>query len=214
MYNFRPYLYRYGPFSVIINRIMIDKDTKQHIPFYKENFKKDSRWIEKETEHYIFHYFSNSVAEKEIDIVAKRQESSFCKVISFLEVEPLNKKINYYLYPSPKIKKELMGDDWYAQAIYNDFSVHILYTDKIKPVGEHEDTHLLSLSWGLSIGLFQEGLAEYLTGHDWYGNGHEETLKKAKGKNILPKISSMMSQEEWMSLLEKHTLYYYCLARL
>ena len=191
---------------------MLNEDIKQYIPFYKENFKIDSRWLKKETEHYIFHYFSNSVAEKEIDIVVKRQESSFDKIISFLKAEPPNGKIHYYLYPSSEIKKELMGDDWYAQAIYHDFSIHILYTDKIKPVGEHEDTHLLSLPWGLSIGLLQEGLAEYLTGHDWYGNIHEESVKEVKDKNILPKISSVMNQEEWMNLPEKYIFYHYCLA--
>lgn len=191
---------------------MFARFTKQHIPFYKENFKNDSRWLQKEMEHYIFHYFSNSIAEKEIDAVVNRQEAGFNKIISFLKIESPSKKINYYLYPSPEIKKELIGDDWYAQSIYHDFSVHIIYTDKIKPIGEHEDTHLLSLSWGLSVGLFQEGFAEYLTGHSWYGGSHEESLRDIIGKNILPKISSILSQEEWMNLPGKYILYHYCLA--
>lgn len=212
-YNFRLYLRcGYSLFFVIINCIMDDKDIKQHIPFYKDNFKSDFHWLKKETEHYIFYYFSNSVAEKEIDTVAKRQENGFNKIMSFLKIKSPNEKINYYLYPSPEIKKELMGDDWYAQAVYHDFSIHILYMDKIKPIGEHEDTHLLSLPWGLSIGLFQEGLAEYLVGHNWYGVSHEESIKEVMGKNILPKIISIMSQKEWMNLPEKYILYHYCLA--
>lgn len=185
---------------------------EQHIPFYKEDFKKDSRWLKKETNHYVFHYFSNSLAEKEIDTIAERQEKAFEKIISFLRVEPPKRKISYYLYPEAQTKKELMGDDWYAQSIYKDFCVHILYTKNIKPIGEHEDTHLLSLTWGLSIGSLQEGLAEYLVGHNWYGDGHENMVKEGFKKGILSPINSLMSHDAWVKLPDENILYYYCLA--
>lgn len=185
---------------------------EQHIPFYKENFKNDPRWLNKETSHYIFHYFPNSLAEKEIAAIADRQEKAFEKIVSFLRVEPPKRKIKYYLYPDAQTKKELMGDDWYAQSIYKDFCVHILYTEEIKPIGEHEDTHLLSLPWSLSIGLLQEGLAEYSVGHNWHGDSHENTVKEGLKKNILPPISSLMSHDAWMKLPDENILYYYCLA--
>ena len=184
----------------------------QDVSFYKEYFKKSNKWLKKETEHYVFYYFPNSLAEKEIEMVAERQKKAFGKIISFLRVEPPKNKISYYLYPDAKTKKELMGDDWYAQAIYKDFCVHILYTEKVKPIGEHEDTHLLSLPWGLSIGFLQEGLAEYLVGHNWHGNSHEDIVKDGFNKNILPSIISLMSHDSWMKLPDENIFYHYCLA--
>lgn len=186
--------------------------TEQYIPFYKENFKKDHHWLKKETDHYVFYYFPKSLAEKEINFISERQEKSFDKIILFLKIKPPERKVNYYLYPDAQTKKELMGDDWYAQSIYKDFCVHVIYTEKIKPIGEHEDTHLLSLPWGLSIGFLQEGLAEYLVGHDWRGSNHEETVRKGLKKNILPPISSLMSHDAWIKLPDENMFYYYCLA--
>jgi hypothetical protein len=39
-----------------------------------------------------------------------------------------------------------MGDDGNAQSLWDDFSVHMVYNGKVKPLGEHEDTHLLTLN--------------------------------------------------------------------
>ena len=151
---------------------MNDTNYKQHLPDYIHKFKEDTRWKSYETEHYIFNFFPDSVAEKEIKDISERQEQAYTKIISFLNIPEPIQKITYYLYPDEETKKELMGDDWYAQSIYAENCVHVLYTEEIKPIGEHEDTHLLSLSWGLSIPLFQEGLAEYLVGYNWYGESH------------------------------------------
>lgn len=54
-----------------------------------------------------FHYFPNSLAEKEIATIVERQEKAFDKIISFLKVESPERKINYYLYPDARIKKNL-----------------------------------------------------------------------------------------------------------
>lgn len=49
---------------------------QQYLPTYKEDFRNDPRWIIKESSHYIFHYFPNSVAGLEIDKIEKIQEES------------------------------------------------------------------------------------------------------------------------------------------
>lgn len=183
---------------------------KQYLPTYKENFKSDPRWLIKESDHYIFHYFPKSIAEKEIGLIIDRQEKAFNKIIDFLEVPDPKKKISYYFYPDAETKKDLMGDNWYAQAIWKDFIIHAIYTEKAKPLGEHEDTHLLSLPWGLSIAFFQEGLAEYLAGCNWYGQNHDDVVKEALKKGILPSIESMMEHKKWLELDDNNVLYYYC----
>jgi len=182
---------------------------KQYLPNYKENFKDDIRWVKKYSAHYEFNYFPNSIAEKEIYSIEKTQEICFSKIISFLELKEPQRKIIYYLYPDKKTKKELMGDDWYAQAIYDDFSVHVLYTDECKSLGEHEDTHLLSLPWGLSIAFFQEGLAEYMVGKNWFGNDFNGVLKDILDKNVLPSVDSMMEHKKWMELDDDNVIYHY-----
>lgn len=185
---------------------------EQHLPGYKETFSKYPLWEVKETKHYKMFHLPNSEADKEMEWIAKRQEKSFGKIIRFLAMKPLKRKISYYFYPNRSLKKKLMGDDWYAQAIYKDFCVHLLYTKKIKPIGEHEDTHLLSLPWGLSTGLFQEGLAEYLAGRDWYGEDHDKSVRTGIKRKIYPPISWLMSHKNWMKASGRNTLFFYCLA--
>jgi len=184
----------------------------QYLPHYIENFKIFSQWKKHESKHYVFFYLPESLAEKEITEIVKTQEAGFKRILDFLKVKAPKQKIKYYLYPNRKIKKELMGDDWYAQAIYHNFTVHLLYTKKIKPLEAHEDTHLLSLPWGLAIGFFQEGLAEYLTGHNWHGQPHEILVKKSLKKNILPDFKIMFSHKNWADLDDKNVLAYYCYA--
>lgn len=182
----------------------------QYLPTYKENFKNDPRWIIRESSHYIFHYFINSVASLEIDEIEKIQEESFYKIISILKIEPPKEKIKYYLYPNFEVKKSLMGDDGYAQVVYKDFFIHVLYTDEIKPLGEHEDTHLLSLPLGQATGFFAEGLAEYLSLErlligrkkiDWFKDG----------KNKIISIEKIVSHSDWIKNTpdDDNFVYYY-----
>lgn len=49
---------------------------EQYLPTYKDNFKKDPRWITRESTHYIFNFFPDSIASLEIDKIEKIQEES------------------------------------------------------------------------------------------------------------------------------------------
>ncbi|MFA6797582.1 MAG: hypothetical protein WCR40_02665 [Candidatus Paceibacterota bacterium] len=184
---------------------------KQYLPTYKENFKNDPRWITKKSAHYIFHYFSNSVADLEINKIEKIQEESFDKIVSLLKIEIPKEKIKYYFYPDFEIKKELMGDDGYAQAVHKDFAIHVIYTREHKPLGEHEDTHLLSLPLGQATSFFAEGLAEYLSwGRTIFGKTKEYWLEEGKNK-ILP-IEQIVTHQDWMNTPDDIFIYYYSFA--
>jgi len=185
---------------------------KQNLPTYIHSFINDNRWLTRETDQYIFHYFLNSEAEKDIEMIVVTQEKAFEKIIAFLNIEPPKKKIEYYLYPDEKVKKELMGDDWYAQSIRDEFRVHVLYTRNIKPLGEHEDTHLLSLPWGISIGFFQEGLAEFMVGHAWDGRSHISYVKEGYASNLYPPLANFFEHEAWLRTDDSKPLYFYSLA--
>lgn len=191
----------------------MNKNTiKQHLPTYIHKFKKYPNWITKETPHYIFFYTLNSLAEKEINYISSRQEKAYSKIVSFLKTKGIKRKISYYLYPNHILKKNLMGDDWFAQSIVKDFCIHCLYTKNIKPIGEHEDTHLLSLLWGYPIGFLREGLAEYLVGNDWHGKNHDTQTKIGFKKKIFPNLKTMMNHKGWLDTDDSKAIYFYCLA--
>lgn len=185
---------------------------EQCLPTYIHNFINDNRWVRHSSAHYVFHYFLDSEAERDIDYIIERQEKAYNKVVNFLGIASPDKQIHYYFYPDPETKRALMGDDWYAQSIYNEFRIHVLYTSEVKPIGEHEDTHLLSLPWGLSIGFFQEGLVEYIAGHAWDGKSHEVYVKEGYAQKILPSLVELMTHNEWVEKSSSHTIYFYSLA--
>ncbi|MHB1769711.1 MAG: hypothetical protein ACYCPH_01365 [Minisyncoccota bacterium] len=169
----------------------------------------------RDSAHYRFHYFKNSLAEKEIEGIIETQESAFQQILAFLELPLPEKKIFYYLYPDSAIKEQLMGSSWFAQSIYDDFAIHALYTEKDRVIGPHEDTHLLSLPLGLSIGFLQEGLAEYLVGHDWYGNDFKTVVQEAlvNEKFLIPH-TLLVNHQTWLDTDETYARQYYALAAL
>lgn len=185
---------------------------EQFLPNYRHDFLKDPRWVLCESLHYRFRYFANSVAAHEINVIKNRQESAYKKIISFLGISKPKSKIDYYFYPDAETKSALMGDDWYAQSIYDEFCIHVLYTDEIKPIGEHEDTHLLSLPWGLSIGFFQEGLAEYMAGCAWDGRPHIDYVHEGDKKGFYLPLADFMSHKTWLDTDGAYTIYFYSLA--
>ena len=184
----------------------------QHLPTYIHNFEHDPRWKTKVSSHYLFHYFPNSEADRDIEYIAEKQEAAYKKIIAFLEIEEPNRPIEYFFYPDGQTKKELMGDDWYAQSICNEFRIHVLYTEKDKPIGEHEDTHLLSLPWGLSVGFLEEGFAEYMVGHAWDKFSHEKYCRDGYRQRYFPPISTLFNHKEWTERSEINMIYFYSLA--
>ena len=184
----------------------------QNLPTYIHTFETYPRWKTFQSEHYIFHYFAESEAEKDLEHIVKTQESAYQKIITTLKLDNPGKLIEYYFYPNEATKTALMGDDWYAQAILNEFRVHVLYTKKDKPLGEHEDTHLLSLPWGLSFGLFNEGLAESMVGHAWDGTPHLAYVKEGYAKGMYPALSELMDHQGWLNSPEDgRVMYWYSL---
>lgn len=179
---------------------------------YHHAFLEDPRWQRHESPHYIFHYFSGSLAERDLSHIRETQEAGYERILAFLRLPAPSQKITYYFYPDAETKTKLMGDDWYAQAIYTEFRVHALYTEDIQPLGPHEDTHLLSLPWGLAVGFFQEGLAEYLVGKAWDGKSHREYVARGYTKNIYPPLESFMRHEQWLETPDEQAIYFYSLA--
>jgi hypothetical protein len=184
----------------------------QHLPYYTHNFESFSGWSTVESEHYTFHYTEGSVAERDIQHIQATQEAAFKKILTTLRIPPPNRKIEYFFYPTPQVKTELMGDDWFAQSIYNEFRIHVLYTTEDKPIGAHEDTHLLSLPWGISWNFLQEGLAEYMVGYCWDGVLHNQKVLDGLKKGLVLSPMNQLSSTDWLTIPDEHIIYYYALA--
>ena len=152
-------------------------------------------WQIKKSRHYIFHYFPNSLAEKEIKEIVKNQEATYSEILFFLGVKN-NKIINYFLYPNNKIKGEMMGDDGNGNAIRNKFEVHAVYKQDVKCIGAHEDTHLLSLPLGVSVKLFREGLAEFIS-KTWHEKSHDFWAKKFLDEKEEINFSKILDNSKW-----------------
>ncbi len=187
----------------------------QDIPGYTFEFK-NAPWETRESLHYRFHYLRNSLAEKEIKDIERAQESAYEKITRFLDVPSYpEKKIDYYLYPDTETKKKMMGNDWFAQSVYDDFAVHALYSEDHRVIGPHEDTHLLSLPLGLSIGFLQEGLAEYMVGHSWYGETFEKVVREARlNPEFIPSKDLLTAHQAWRDTKDEYAQQYYALAAL
>ncbi len=81
-------------------------------------------------------------------------------------------------------------------------------------MGEHEDTHLLTLSWGVAVGFFQEGLAEYTSGCVWGEGKQPAELFVQKGLNSkkIPDFNLFFSHTFWTKNADKNIEYCYPLA--
>jgi len=185
---------------------------KQNTSWFRDNYLNKKNWAIKKSPHYIFHYFKNSLAEKEIDRIIKIQERAYKKILESLRLKN-RRKIKYYLYPSRKIKEKLMGDDGNGNAIWikikkekeiwnpEKFEIHSLYNNKIKCIGEHEDTHLLSISLGVAVFLFSEGLAEFMS-EKWHQKDIDFWTRKYLKENKLYSLKFLINNKNWSKIDE------------
>lgn len=64
---------------------------KQNLNNYTDKYTKLDLWTIFETEHYVFHYFRDSIAEREIKNISQTQENSYVKITSTLGLEKYQK---------------------------------------------------------------------------------------------------------------------------
>lgn len=115
------------------------------------------------SDHYIFYFKPDSLAEKEIDLIVREQEQCYHKICSTLGVAYPD-RIAYYLLDSSEKVGTLFGD-WgpiNAFAALGENKIYATYNAEVKCTGCHEDTHLISSLLGVPPSEFLlEGLAMY-----------------------------------------------------
>lgn len=120
-------------------------------------------WEIIETEHYIFHYKSGSLAEKEIAQIIDLQETCFREITDTLKFVPQN-KIQYWLCDTRKEVKEVSGFEYEVNGVTyttpENPRIYAVYNDEKKCVGYHEDTHAIACQYSSpNSAAIVEGLA-------------------------------------------------------
>lgn len=136
------------------------------------------------TEHYVFHYQKGSLAEEEIQTISEIQEKSFSKICHTLHVA-YPERINYYLTDSPKAIGHVIWNEELpcnGVALCGKNKIYAVYTENIKCIGSHEDTHLISFLLNYPESDFVvEGLAMSIDGL-WWGLPNETWVSYYKSK--------------------------------
>jgi hypothetical protein len=178
----------------------------QDISWLKDDYLNNG-FAKEESPHYSFYFRKGSLVERDIAKIIDIKEGHYEKILSWLELDN-GRKIDYYLYPSSKEKIALMGDNIPGNAIWEElsiedgradskkFEIHVVYNENCKFIGEHEDTHLLSLPWGLSIYLFCEGLAQYME-DSFMGEDLHVVAKKLFQENKLYPLEWLCANSNW-----------------
>ena len=179
-----------------------------------------------ETEHYVFHFPRNSLAAQDISSIAETQEKGYDKICGLLRIS-YKHKINYWLYDSPQIIGDLFcdGTPCNGLAILDDSdgdigrrvsltgseedsfvvelnSVHAVYEEQIKCIGEHEDTHIISAQLCNPKSAFlAEGLAMFMDGK-WWGTDNRVWAEKdlREGTLILTDTAICLDKDDFYEL--------------
>ena len=129
------------------------------------------------SEHYIFHYHSDSKAEIDLDKIINVQEGCFKYITNVLGVE-FQDKIEYYLCNSREEVGELYGDNEPCSGFaVEPNKVYAVYNDDCQCIGFHEDAHLISyqINTPKTVAI-REGLAMFFD-KKWWGISNIEWVQ-------------------------------------
>lgn len=126
-----------------------------------------------ETEHHVFRFSANSLAEKEIADIAAEQERVYSHLAGLFGFA-IPSKIEYLLTASPEENGDALSElTGTAQGPMNGFCIgpnyiFSAYNSEVKCLGHHEVTHLFSYRLCMPKSRFlSEGLAMYTDGSFW-----------------------------------------------
>ncbi len=154
-------------------------------------------WIIKESEHYIFHYHKNSIAENIIDEIIEKQECCFNHISRLLRID-FSMKINYYLCNSSEEVGFLYGDNEPCNAFARKPNeIFAVFNEDVKCIGYHEDSHIMSYSIATPPQVFiREGLAMYFDKHHW-GVSNSNWVSYFMDRDKYINIPDLISNEEF-----------------
>ncbi|HAX72651.1 MAG TPA: hypothetical protein DCY20_03935 [Firmicutes bacterium] len=144
------------------------------------------------SDHYIFHYHTNSQAETDISRIIDVQETCFNYISKVLGIK-FEHKIEYYLCQSKEEVGEFYGDYEPCSAFARrPNKVYAVYNEDFRCIGFHEDAHLISyqINTPKSVAV-REGLAMFFD-KNWWGISNVEWVKYYLKTNQYESIKELM----------------------
>lgn len=157
-----------------------------------------------ETGHYLFHYREGSYAAGQIASIASGQETCFRHITACLGLVPKD-KLHYYFFDTPEALGRFMEEKFGEYMPMNGCTISeneilAVYSERIKCVGCHEDTHLLSYTLCMPQSVFLlEGLACYVD-QLWWGIGNQAWTAYFVRQGICPSILRLFENEYFQSV--------------
>ncbi|MHC4648119.1 MAG: thioredoxin-like domain-containing protein, partial [Planctomycetota bacterium] len=148
------------------------------------------------TKHFDIHYEKASVAEKEIDEIAKNREAGYSAICEFLGQES-QVRIKLVLFENERTKWFETGHQGRGWA-YGNTTVEV-YNEREQLDPYHETTHVLMRSYGGPPALFNEGFAVYMSEH--LGAHALEDLGGGQA-TIYERVRELKKKAEWIELEE------------
>lgn len=154
---------------------------------------------EYKTEHYVFHYHENTLAEKVIKKIADTQEIGFAYICACLNVE-FKEKIQYWLCEDADevghILEEKFGDNSPCNGCcISETEILAVYNEDVKCVGLHEDAHLVSYKISIPESVFlREGLAMFFD-RTWWGIDNQAWTIYYLKNNMVPSVRELLEDD-------------------
>lgn len=144
------------------------------------------------SKNYEFYYCKDSLAENDIDKIISIQENCYTKICSTLKISP-NLKIKYYLTSTPEEVGEIYGDNEPCNGFASPpDKIYAVYSEKIKCIGPHEDSHILSYTINRPKSAFiREGLAMHFD-KVWWEIENEKWVKSFIDDNKYISVSQLI----------------------
>lgn len=161
--------------------------------------------MEMSTKHYVFHYEKNSLAEREIDQIADKQEGCYTFISDCLHADAKG-KIHYHLFDTPQEvgKQYAIIHDEDDDEPCNGFAlpatmskdgmehVFAVYSETIKCIGFHEDAHIISYSICRPNSRFiSEGLAMFFDRY-WWGIDNDSWTRWYIEQGKAPSVAALL----------------------
>lgn len=149
--------------------------------------------------HYDLHFFPDSLAEKEIEAIAAEQERCFAAITKTLGLTP-DYRLQYYLLSTPEEVGRVYGDNEPCNGFASPpDTVFAVYNEKIKCIGMHEDTHLISYIRKRPDSAFlREGLAMYMD-QTWWGRANEDWARAFLADGRYLSVPALLNDDVFFS---------------
>lgn len=147
------------------------------------------------SENYDFHFFKDSLAERDIQKIVELQENCYKEICSYLNIQP-SIRIQYYLLDTPELVGEIYGDNEPCNGFASPpNSIYAVYNEEVKCIGPHEDAHILSYTINRPKSPFiREGLAMFFD-KTWWDRANEQWVQSFLKDNKYITINQLFSED-------------------